>query len=92
MAQACVREGFEEERFRQGLPLIARLMRQPEPKVIGTVFKYWFGFPVPDDPNRSVWFLLFYDRVFFLCQTMEREAGMAQERRWRIAAGVRRRP
>jgi hypothetical protein len=91
MAQACVREGFDEKVFLQGLPTVARLMQQPEPKTIGTVFKYWAGFPIPKDPNRSVWFLLFYDQVFFLCQTLEREVAMAWERKWSITAGVSRR-
>ncbi len=89
-AQACLREGFEEKVFLQGLPSVAKLMGQPEPKTIGTVFKYWVAFPIPEDPNRSVWFLLFYDQVFFLCQTLEREVAMAWERKWSIAAGVRR--
>ena len=89
-AQACLREAFEEKVFLQGLPSVAKLMGQPEPKTIGTVFKYWVAFPIPEDPNRSVWFLLFYDQVFFLCQTLVREAAVVWERKWSIAAGVRR--
>src|ERR1022692_2859640 len=34
------------------------------------------GFPKPEDPNFSVWLLLFYDQVLFLCQTVQPEVSL----------------
>ena len=89
MAQACLREGFDEAEFVRGLNVIVRSFN-PQPKTGGSVFKYWVGFPKPEDPNFSVWLLLFYDQVLFLCQTVQREVGMATERKWEIAKSVKR--
>jgi hypothetical protein len=44
----------------------------PQTKTVGSVFKYWVGFPKPDDPNFSAWLFLFYDQVLFLCRRAAR--------------------
>ena len=44
------------------------------PKTVGRgVFKYW-GIAVPEDKCTTAWLLLFYESVFFLCFTTQREA------------------
>jgi hypothetical protein len=72
----------------ESLNVIVRLFN-PLPRTVGSVFKYWVGFPKPEDPNFSVWLLLFYDQVLFLCRTPQREVGMATERKWEIAKSVK---
>jgi hypothetical protein len=87
-AQACIKDNFEQAAFARSFPKIVRLT-QPEQHEVGTVFKYWFGFPKSADPYFSLWFLLFYDQVLFLCETTEVAIAAARERKWELAKGVR---
>jgi hypothetical protein len=89
VARAFIKEGFEEAAFVEGLSMLAKLIGYREPKTVGTVFKYWFGFPVArEDPNLSFWLLLFYDQVLFVCATLKRDEAEALDRRQQIASYV----
>ena len=55
-----------EETRRFFAPLINTL-----PVSVGRVFSYWVSFEA-SDPNISVWLMLFYRRVVFMCFTLPR--------------------
>ncbi len=42
-----------------------------QPVSVGRVFSYWVSFDA-GDPNVSVWLMLFYRRVVFMCFTLPR--------------------
>jgi hypothetical protein len=89
VAQAFMREGFDDhQKYIQALELAAPFfVRNAEPEAIGSVFKFWHSFPLPDRPNISIWILVFYDHVVFLCQTLPRDEAAAGNLRRAIASG-----
>lgn len=58
---------------------IIRPLTSNAPKIIGKqVFSYWVAYP-DIDANISVWLLVFYKRVAFLCLTLPKERMVRQD-------------